>query len=79
MDRYPVYRALFTPSFIAGVPMMVLVLEVVMVFAFFAFGLWLALPFIFVFHYLLAKALGRDQFIISILLDLLSMPSSQRR
>lgn len=70
MKRYPVYKALYKPFLTAGVPIVVLVIEIVCIAIFCTLRLWIALIPVLCIHIIIMLAIKQDAFILSILFDI---------
>lgn len=73
MDKYPVYRALYQPMLVFGVPLMALIMEAAFLALFCALRLWAVLPVIVLVHLCLRYALRSDPYIVTIVLDLITL------
>lgn len=73
MNRWPVYKALYKTIYFSGVPLPLLVLEVFAAIVCVLLGAFLAIIPIILIHFGVRIALQRDPYILSILMDLLSL------
>ncbi len=73
MKRYPVYKALYKPFLTAGVPLLVLIMEITFAALFITVGIYLAAFLVAIIHICAMVAIKSDPFILSILFDLSSL------
>lgn len=76
MKRYPVYKALYKPFLTAGVPIVVLVIEIVCLAVFCTLRLWFALIPVLCIHIIIMLAVKQDAFILSVLFDIAFLKKS---
>lgn len=78
MVRYPVYRALYRPMTVAGVPLLLLMAEIVFSLLFICIGLYLAIIPVAAIHAAVSVALKHDPFCFLIILDVLTLRDNRR-
>lgn len=78
MQRYPVYRALYKPILMCGVPLMQFIVEVLLAILCAVSSLWIAIIPILIFHVLVAVLLKQDSFYFQIFLDVLMLHEKKK-
>ena len=69
MTKYPVFRSLYKPLFMAGVPLLFLFAEIIAVMIFIALGLYALIPLVIPVHLIIARCYRKDPYFLSILFD----------
>ena len=69
MTKYPVFRSLYKPLFMGGVPLLFLFAEIIAVVIFVALRLYVLIPILVPVHVIAARCYRRDPYFLSILMD----------
>lgn len=69
MTKYPVFRSLYKPLFMAGVPLMFLFGEIITIAIFVILRLYVLIPVIIAIHIIASRSYRKDPYFISIMLD----------
>lgn len=70
MKRYPVYKALYRPFFTLGVPLPMLIVELVLAAIFASLALFIAVVPVLIIHIVALVCIKMDPYILSILFDI---------
>ena len=82
MTKYPVFRSLYKPLFMGGVPLLFLFAEIITVVIFIALKLYILILLVIPVHVIAARCYRKDQYFLSILMDVVGLrgkTSKQRR
>ena len=69
MTKYPVFRSLYKPLFMAGVPLLFLFAEIIAVVIFVTLRLYVLIPLVIPVHVIAAKCYRKDPYFFAILMD----------
>ena len=82
MTKYPVFRSLYKPLFMGGVPLLFLFAEIITVLILIALKLYILILLVIPVHVIAARCYRKDQYFLSILMDVAGLrgkTSKQRR
>ena len=82
MTKYPVFRSLYKPLFMGGVPLLFLFAEIITVVILIALRLYILILLVIPVHVIAARCYRKDQYFLSILMDVAGLrgkTSKQRR
>ena len=69
MTKYPVFRSLYKPLFMGGVPLLFLFAEIITVVIFIALRLYVLILLVIPVHIITASCYRKDQYFLAILMD----------
>ena len=69
MTKYPVFRSLYKPLFMGGVPLLFLFAEIITVVILLALKLYILILLVIPVHVIAARCYRKDQYFLSILMD----------
>ena len=69
MTKYPVFRSLYKPLFMGGVPLLFLFAEIITVVIFIALRLYVLILLVIPVHVIAARCYRKDQYFLAILMD----------
>ena len=69
MTKYPVFRSLYKPLFMGGVPLLFLFAEIITVVIFIALRLYVLILLVIPVHIIAASCYRKDQYFLAILMD----------
>ena len=82
MTKYPVFRSLYKPLFMGGVPLLFLFAEIITVVIFIALRLYVLILLVIPVHISASRCYRKDQYFLAILMDVAGLrgkDSKQRR
>ena len=82
MTKYPVFRSLYKPLFMGGVPLLFLFAEIITVVIFIALRLYVLILLVIPVHIIASRCYRKDQYFLAILMDVAGLrgkDSKQRR
>ena len=79
MTKYPVFRSLYKPLFMGGVPLLFLFAEIITVVIFIALRLYVLILLVIPVHVIAARCYRKDQYFLSILMDVAGLRGKTSR
>ena len=82
VTKYPVFRSLYKPLFMGGVPLLFLFAEIITAVIFIALKLYVLIVLVIPVHVIAAKCYRKDQYFLAILMDVAGLrgkATKQRR
>lgn len=82
VTKYPVFRSLYKPLFMGGVPLLFLFAEIITAVIFIALKLYVLIVLVIPVHVIAAKCYRKDQYFLAILMDVAGLrgkTTKQRR
>ena len=82
VTKYPVFRSLYKPLFMGGVPLLFLFAEIITAVIFIALKLYVLIVLVIPVHVIAARCYRKDQYFLAILMDVAGLrgkTSGQRR
>lgn len=79
MTKYPVFRSLYKPLFMGGVPLLFLFAEIITVVILIALRLYILILLVIPIHVISARCYRKDQYFLSILMDVAGLKGKDSR
>ena len=79
MTKYPVFRSLYKPLFMGGVPLLFLFAEIITVVILIALRLYVLIPLVIPVHVIAARCYRKDQYFLAVLMDVAGLRGNTTR
>lgn len=79
MTKYPVFRSLYKPLFMGGVPLLFLFAEIITVVILIALRLYVLIPLVIPVHVIAARCYRKDQYFLAVLMDVAGLRGKTTR